>query len=183
MHSDDIVIITLSSITLLLVIILTCWLVFCLPNRRVLIELITLDRAQVRERRPNLYQISVERPKADTDNSQCQTEPVRQVRFTEEVTEPLISHQGVTRLHSLPLPTAPEEFEEDYGEATEEKKAPTTSYSSLTAEEEPDKVIVSQISINSQVQIQDLEACSEVLIDRVCKIERRLKQIEKTKIQ
>ena len=161
-----IITIAVSSISLIATLIVLCWLCCCLQD---LIKTISQRRVEsiINQFNRNITERQSNRYEEDTKPER------KEVHFAEQP-EPLhgvIKYSNLIRTpepeyYLIPDPTAPEEEAEDL--ETEE------------SEEAADKIaVVTEANPNSQSKIRDLEATSEVLIDRFSRLERRLKQLEK----
>ena len=176
---------TFQVLTFLIV---TCWITFSLCNRRarnIQIEIISEENIQTK-RTENNYQILVKKSVQPRTDTQTQTR-TRSVWFEgeeEDNTEPLLHHSSVhNKLYSsLPalgtsLPQPP--FYSGYLPSAPEPEAVENKYketflSSTSEEEHRGPTLGTENIVHNTEDIQSF--INEVLIDRISRIEKRLKK-------
>lgn len=191
MNTDTLSHIGITAIILILLVIIISLtilcLVCCLPRKQqVKVHLgRRLENSEYQRRGNNIFlEVKQDLPNQliVRENKEIQTQAWKQVRFGEDTAQIQPSYNPLYRslpaiaidtdiyediLLPPPYPTAPKlNVEEDF----EVKKG------EISIEEEPDKLPLVRPNVDHSSQIQGLEACSEVLIDRISRIERRLKQ-------
>ena len=188
--------ITISIIILILLIVFWVWVACCgLHEREISIELISRDITQhysIQKATPNQYNIILEKP--TRENISVQTTKSVWWPLEEEDTEPPLHYcslpASLASLASRPVlplpyfPSAPEPevgVEEEETESSEEEHETDDQPLEGTSERQPLNtthtvdISQSQSDIQSR-QFRDLEITSDILITRVARIERRLKQ-------